>query len=415
MWVPDTVQIDKLKHKNVKPSFFTDNRAKLLAKLSGGVLVLSAYTKMQRMSDMAAAFEQEPNFWYLTGIEHPDWMLICDGTTGGSWLVAPKIDAVHDLFDGSLSASEAKRISGVDRVVSADEGTKLLRQLARKHSVVYTIDQPLYAKHYGFTLNPSITTLRQKLERIFTHLRDANKELNSMRAIKQPEEVVAIKKAVARTCESFEAIKQKINTFKYEYEIAAEFDYDFRRFGTAGHAYDPIVASGVNACTLHYTANNARLKKPSLVLMDVGAKVDGYAADITRTYACGTITKRQKQVHEAVQQAHAEIVALLRPELSVVEYQQRVNEIMKNALKDLGLRYDEDSLRKYFPHAISHGLGVDVHDSLNAPKYFVPNMVLTVEPGIYIPEESIGVRIEDDILITATKHENLSKKLSASW
>jgi len=399
----------------MKQSFFINNRTAIAEKLSGGLLVISAYTKMQRMSDMAAMFEQEPNFWYLTGIEYADWILVLDGSTGNSWLIAPKIDSVHSLFDGSLSYSDAKDISGVDRVVDADEGVELLRQLSRKHSVVHTIGQPMHANRYGFTLNPSIAALRQKLQRTFTHLRDADKELSGMRAIKQPEELVAIKKAVTQTCASFDTVRQKLDTFKYEYEIAAEFDYDFRRLGTKGHAYDPIIASGLNACTLHYVANNSRLKKPSLVLMDVGARVGGYAADITRTYAYGTVTVRQKQIHEAVQGAHTRAIELLRPGLSVIEYQQEVDDIMKEALKSLGLQHDSDSLRRYFPHAISHGLGVDVHDSLGAPKYFLPNMVLTVEPGIYIPEESIGVRIEDDILITANKHENLSRKLSVSW
>lgn len=395
--------------------FYRTNRQNLGQKLQGGLVVLGAYSKIQRMSDMAVKFEQEPNFWYLCGIEYPDWLLIYDGSTNASWLVAPLVDSVHDLFDGSLDAERAKSISGVDHVVNGDEGTKLLRQLSRKHSVVYAIDQSPHAKYYNFVLNPSIASTRQKLERIFTHVRDANKELNMLRAIKHPEEIVAIKRAIDITCTAFMRVQQTINDFRYEYEIAAEFDYDFRRKGTMGHAYDPIIASGINACTLHYTANTARMKKPSLILMDVGARVDGYAADITRTYAYGNITKRQMAVHTAVERAHEQIVALLAPGLSVTAYQSQVDIIMKHALDELGLNSDEASLRRYFPHAISHGLGVDVHDSLGGPRQFAPGMVLTVEPGIYIPEEAIGVRIEDDILITEKGYENLSKKLPTTW
>jgi len=146
--------------------------------------------------------------------------------------------------------------------------------------------------------------------------------------------------------------------------------------------------------------------------MDVGASYGGYAADITRTYVRGAATKRQVQIHAAVEQAHHEIIATIRPHLAVDEYQRQVDAIMSDALRRVGLYEDEASLRRYFPHAVSHGLGIDVHDSLGAPHHLSEGMVLTVEPGIYIPEESIGVRIEDDILITATGNRNLSRKLS---
>ena len=151
--------------------------------------------------------------------------------------------------------------------------------------------------------------------------------------------------------------------------------------------------------------------------MDVGATVDGYAADITRTYAKGTPTNRQREIHQAVEAAHHDIIKLLEPELPVEEYIRSVDARMKQALKDVGLLKDEgdnETYRKYFPHAISHGLGIDVHDSLGGARYFEPGMVLTVEPGIYIPEEGIGVRIEDDILITKTGYQNLSGKLATT-
>jgi Xaa-Pro aminopeptidase len=149
--------------------------------------------------------------------------------------------------------------------------------------------------------------------------------------------------------------------------------------------------------------------------MDVGAEVDGYAADITRTYAKGKPTKRQTQIHEVVRAAHHDIIDIIEPGLSIEDYLKQVDTRMKRALMEVGLlKYenDTDTYRKYFPHAISHGLGIDVHDSLGGAKYFEPNMVLTVEPGIYIPEEGIGVRIEDDILVTESGNRNVSAKLS---
>jgi Xaa-Pro aminopeptidase len=166
---------------------------------------------------------------------------------------------------------------------------------------------------------------------------------------------------------------------------------------------------------LHYVQNDAKLKKRELLLLDIGARARGYAADITRTYAFSEPTKRQQMVHEAVRRAQKQIIELLQPNLLLEQYHRDVRRIMSDVLMELGLMKDgrdEDNLRKYFPHAASHGLGVDVHDSLGAPRMLEPGMVLTVEPGIYIPEEEIGVRIEDDILITPKGRENLSGRLS---
>ena len=395
--------------------FYSNNRQQLAKVLNGGVVVLSAYAQMQRGNDMAFGFEQEANFWWLTGIEAPDWWLIIDGTRGKSWLVAPQISDAHLIFDGSLSAEEAKRISGVDAVIVRDEAMHILRDLAKKHSVAYTLGEQPHAEHFDFTLNPAIKTMRDMVDRTFKAVQDCRKDLAKLRAIKQPEEIVAMKKAIALTIAGFQSVKSQLSAMNYEYEIEAELTHHFRRSGARGHAYDPIVAGGKNACTLHYVANQDRLKKHQLVLLDIGARVEGYAADITRTYAVAEPTARQRQVHGAVQTAHQRIVQLIEPQLTIEAYQRGVDIIMTEALLELGLMNNSDDTKnyhKYFPHAISHGLGVDVHDSLGGPAALQPGMVLTVEPGIYIPEESIGVRIEDDILVTEGGHTNLSARLS---
>ena len=402
----------------MKADFFRHNRHRLNEALEGGVIVLTAYTKMQRSNDAASAFDQEANFWWVSGIDMPDWWVIIDGTRHKSWLVSPDVDAVHHVFDGSLSADSAKAISGVDEVVTREQAKDMLRQLAKQHSIVYTLGDQPHAEHYDFVQNPAPKKLHEQLSRTFTTVRDCRKELAALRAIKQPEEIAAISQAIALTIEAFEVVKSRINTFSYEYEIDAEFSYHFRRHGAKGHAYDPIIASGGNACTLHYGDNSAKLKKQQLILMDVGVRHGGYAADITRTYAYGDITKRQQAVHERVAEAHVEIISLLGPDVTVETYQKDVRRIMMTALCELKLATsldDSAAYAKYFPHAVSHGLGVDVHDSLGAPRYLRSGMVLTVEPGIYIPEENIGVRIEDDIIITETGHRNLSARLSTGW
>jgi Xaa-Pro aminopeptidase len=397
----------------MKSDFFVHNRKRFIESIGGGVAVLTAYTATQRSNDMSFRFEQEANFWYLTGVEAADWWVIIDGIRGKSWLVAPDVEEIHKIFDGETTHDDMQKRSGADGVLSRDDGEKLLQDLAKKHSVVRTLNTHPQGERFGFVENPAQKWLSTNLERLFNAVHDCRRELARLRAIKQPEEITAIKKAIRLTTQAFEHVGPKLSNLAYEYEVEAEFDYYFAKQG-AKHAYDAIVAGGKNACTLHYVANNARLKRPGLLLLDIGARVDGYAADISRTFAIGQATHRQQEVHQAVQSAHKAIVSLLKPGLSVKDYADSVDTIMKEALLDLRLltSKNDEAFRNYFPHSVSHGLGIDVHDSLGGPEEFKPGMVLTVEPGIYIPKEGIGVRIEDDILITDKGHTNLSGSLS---
>lgn len=391
------------------------NRQCLLDEL-GGTVILTAHTGVQKRADTSYAFAQDANFRCLTGIDAADWRLIIDSRRNKSILVAPDVDETHQIFDGALSFDDAKRISGVDEVLPASGFNDLLASLRRDYSEVYTLGEDPHAPHYSFVENPAQQRLRDELAEVFDEVKDCRSALAKLRAIKQPEEIETMRQSVALTVDAFSIAKSKLAELSTEYELEAEFGYAFRR-ANAVHAYDPIVAGGKNACTLHYVDNSQPLKTGEFVLIDIGAEVDGYAADITRTYAIGEVPERHKAVHAAVERAEREIITLLRPGLSVREYHERVDEIMIRELVNLGLMQhvdDTENYRKYFPHAISHGLGLDVHDSLGKPEVFESGMVLTVEPGIYIPEEGIGVRIEDDILITDDGHENLSQALPTS-
>lgn len=395
--------------KMIDKAFFTDNRARVALQCDG-VVVLTAYASVQLTGDMAVPFHQESNFWYLTGIEESGWQLVI--TPQKSWLIAPDVSEIHRVFDGGLSFDEAQRISGVDEVVDAKEGKELLVTLAAKYKTAYSIDRHPHQKYFSFTPNPAPAKLWRSLMRRFRTVHDMRRLLSTLRAIKQPVEVDAIRQAVDLTVEAFSTIKPRLPQLTHENQIEAEFTHAFR-YGGARHAYDPIVASGRNACTLHYLENSAKLNRSDMVLLDIGAQIGGYSADITRTYAVGgALSDRQRAVHEAVCRAHNQIIDLLHPGLTFAEYQQRVDAIMMAELETLDLIHGDSDYRRYFPHAISHGLGVDVHDSLGGFETFQPGMVLTVEPGIYIPEESIGVRLEDNILITDTGSTNFSKALS---
>lgn len=391
--------------------FHKQNRKRLSDVAQGGLFVISGYEAMQLSGDMAAPFLQESNFWWLSGLEEPGWKLVIDGARKGhTTLFYPELSEVKRIFDGALNTSAAIEISRADDVLSLDVFEETLRQLRRTHTVAHTVKPREMGE---FVPNPALSETTKVLERIFVSVEDCSRTLAELRAIKQPEEIRRLRAAIKMTVEAFRHVRNDLSSYRRENEVDAEFSCHFRR-KSANHAYAPIIAAGANACTLHYEKNNSAISSRRAVLIDVGARVEGYSADITRTY-CANPTKRLIAVHAAVEKAHYRCIDLLGPDVSTAEYAVQVDEIMKDALQELGLLGDRSDLvtyRKYFPHAVSHGLGVDTHDALGAPRYFRSGMVLTVEPGIYIPEEGIGVRIEDDILITSTGRENLSAALS---
>jgi len=400
--------------KTLDSTFFTHNRERTAEKLQGGLLVVAGYTGMQKTNDEEFCFTQESNMWYLTGIEFPDWWLILDGKLNKAWLVEPDIAESHRLFSDSLTVEDAKQKSGITNVIGRDEAMRMLRNAAKSHPLVYTIGPPPYVDYFTFALNPAIGDMRLMLDRLFVKVQDFRPQLAKIRAIKQPVEIEMMQKSIDLTVKGLNLVKEKLQTYKHEYEIEAELGYVFRMAG-GEHGFDPIVASGQNATVAHYFRNNAPLKKGTFVMMDVGAVIGGYPADITRTYSFGKPTKRMTNVHDAVRGAQAEIISMINPGLLFEEYNTRADEIIKQAMLKLGIMTsmeDNDGFRRHMPHSLSHGLGVDVHDSLGKPKEFLPGMVLTVEPGIYLQQEGIGVRIEDDILVTKTGHKNMSAKLS---
>lgn len=372
-------------------------------------LILTAHESLQSRGDASYPFVQEANFLWLTHINWAGWWYIAVDDT--EYLVMPETDDVHELFDGSLSQADAMKISGIETIMSREEGRAFIEGLATTHDTVFTLGEDPHASYYDFVENPALKELRKFLGKYFDEVKDCRGTLAKLRAIKSEAELRSMEQAIEATVRGFEAVKSALASDTKEYEIEARIHAAFRETGAGGHAYAPIVASGKNACTLHYVQNNDPLPKNGLVLIDAGAQVDGYAADITRTYALGKPTKRQIEVHSAVEAAHRQIIDLIEPGLSIKMYHERVDEIMKKALESLGLLNKPSDYRKYFPHAISHGLGIDVHESLGGADTFQPGMVFTVEPGIYIPEESIGVRIEDDILVTKAGHRNLSDSL----
>lgn len=395
--------------------FFKNNRSKLLAKLpKNACVVVAGNGIMQRSGDTQYPFRQDSNFWYLTGLDVPDLVLVLSNDS--EFVIRQERGVIRATFDGDYEDEELKSTSGIEKIFFEAEGWKNLHGHFRTNIELY-FNLPLstYDNRHGHFVNPWRRRIYTKLMRFApkNEIYDIRTVLAVMRSIKQEPEINAIRSAIAITGSALSVIKSKMDSYGYENQIEGDLTAIFRSAGASGHAYTPIVASGKNATTLHYTQNNAMLKKGEYIVMDVGAEVEGYAADITRTYATGRPTKRQQDVMSAVQVVQAHACELFRPGLHLRDLEHQTRDMMADQLVKLGLitsKYDSDAVAKYYPHATSHFLGLDVHDVGDYQSALQAGNVLTCEPGIYIPDEGIGVRIEDDLLITNSGYQNLSAK-----
>jgi Xaa-Pro aminopeptidase len=398
--------------------FFVGNRQRLRALFTGTApIVVTANGLLQRGGDSTFAFAQDANFWYLTGIDEPDILLVMDRDK--EYLIVPGRSESRQAFDGVVSDDVLTRRSGIATIYDEATGWQQLGSRLKKVKHVATLGVPApYIEQYGFYTNPARATLTNRLKEHNPAIErlDLIPHLSRLRMIKQPPEINAIQAAIDITLASLKAAFRPAARDKYaaEYELESAIAHGFRSRGATGHAFEPIVAGGERACTLHNVANNGPLAAHELVVVDVGAEVEHYAADITRTTCIGTPTARQRAVHAAVLATQEYAFSLLKPGVMLREYEDQVVEYLGEKLRELGLikTIDVDSVRHYYPHATSHFLGLNVHDAGEYDQPLEAGIVLTVEPGLYIPEEGIGVRIEDDVLITDTGIKILSNKLS---
>lgn len=400
---------------SVTTDFFRGNRERLRALFTGTApIVISANGLLQRNSDVTYPFRQDSTFWYLTGIEEPDVVLVMD--RGREYLITPARDENRAAFDGAIDNSDLIQISGVETVLDEKTGWKQLGTRLKKVKHVATVAAaPAYVDNHGLYTNPARAHLIEqiKAQNSDIELLDLRPHVTRMRMIKQPIELALMQQAIDLTTGTLQRLHKKgWKQFAYEYEAEAAITAAFRK-ANAQYAYHPIVAAGANACTLHYVRNGDAIGENTLLLLDVGAEVSNYAADITRTYAVDQPTKRQQQVFDAVLSVQGFATERLVVGANLKEYEQAVRQYMGEKLRELGLvkSIEEDTVRKYYPHSTSHFLGLDVHDIADYERPLEVGMVLTVEPGIYIPEEGIGVRIEDNIVIEADGPRVMSSKL----
>jgi Xaa-Pro aminopeptidase len=398
--------------------FFAGNRERLRQLFTGTApIVVTANGLLQKGSDEAMPFHQDRSFWFLTGCDEPDVLLVMDRDK--EYLIVPKREWVKETFDGAVDVDSSKRISGIADIVDDKEGWHRLEKRLKKVKNVATLAAaPKYIDVFGMYANPARGELIRRIKKLNSdvELLDLRPHISRLRMIKQQPELAAIQEAIDITIATLKEISRpsKLSKYAFEYEIEADLTRGFRRRGALGHGFDPVVASGKHACTMHHVVNNGALASDELLIIDAGADAHHYSADVTRTYSLnGQPSRRQEAVHAAVLKALEFACNLLKPGVVYRSYEEQMEKFVGEKLRELGLikTIERDIVRKFFPHRTSHFLGLDTHDAGDYERTMEPGMVFAVEPGIYIPEEGIGVRIEDDVVITADGNKNLSGML----
>lgn len=394
-----------------------------MAKMQKGALaIFHSNDEMPRNGDCFFPFRQNSDFFHLSGIDQEQSVLVlCPNHSYKEILFVRESDEHTVIWEGKkYSKEEATSVSGIKNVFWTKDYDKIITELAEQHQIIY-----LNANE-NERARKEVISRDERMAIAFKHEFHRKQYersaliMQELREIKSREEIDIILEACKVTNKAFRRVLSFMKPGVWEYEVEAEISHEFIR-NKSVHAYTPIIASGSNACVLHYVNNNQKCKKGDLVLMDFGAEYANYASDLTRTIpVSGKFTKRQKQVYNSVLSIMKESTKLLVEGNNFVDYNKEVRGLFERELLKLKLITKADiarenpkspAYRKYFMHGISHFMGLDVHDLGDRKKAFQNGMVFTCEPGIYIPEENIGIRIENDILIAGKKPVDLMKKI----
>ena len=396
-------------------NFYSNNRANFIDSISkGGIAVFNSNDIYPISADSTMPFQQHRDIFYLTGIDQEETILLlfpdAKNTNHREILFVKKTNNHIKVWEGEkLSMKKAANISGIKTVLWTDDFKKLFTKLLKEAKAIYVNTNEHYRANIETQTREDRFIEWSKLNFPNHPHKKSNLILQNLRSIKHNEEISQIKKAIDISEKGFRRVLSFVKPGVWEYEIEAEFSFIFIKNCSRGFAYSPIIASGYNNNTLHYTQNNSQCQSGDLILMDVGAEYGNYSSDITRTIpVSGRFNSRQRAVYDVVLKILEESMQLLTPGTLIKEYNMEVGKLMTSALIDLGLLDKNDSMltdlknpayKKYFMHGISHHLGLDTHDYGLIEEPIQPNMVLTVEPGIYIPAEGFGIRIEDDVLV----------------
>lgn len=379
----------------------------------GSIAIFCSNDEMPRNADASFRFKQNSDLFYLSGIDQEDTILVMFPDSPNpmfkEMLFIKETSPVIAQWDGAKhSPEEAAKLSGIGHVFWFHEFWQTIH-------AAFLLAENIYLnlnENDRFSNRAPYASLQFAQEVIrkypLHHLYRSAPILANLRMCKEPEEIEALKKAVEITKAGLHRAISFIKPGVWEYEIEAEIIHEFTRKRATGFAFDPIIASGSSSCVLHYIENNKQVKDGDLILLDFGAEYANYNGDLSRCIpANGKFSSRQKEVYNAVLHVHKEARKLIKIGKNLPDYHAEVCEIMTEQLVNIGLlsmnevKENKNAFRKYYMHGTSHHLGLDVHDIMHRFGEFKAGNVLTVEPGIYIPEEGIGVRIENDILLNA--------------
>lgn len=403
-----------MKYKAIGKELFIKNRKKFIENLKENSLALFDSNDIYPTgADSYLPFKQHPDFFYLCGIDQEESILLLlkqENHSIKEILFIKKTNEHIARWEGKkLSKEKAYEISGIKDVFWLEEFESLLYSLTSKAENIYLN----LNEHYRAKKEVQ-TRQERRIEKIkntypIHSFKRSNPILQRLRSVKEPVEIELIKKACEITGKGFDRILKFLKPETWEFELEAEWICEFLSNRANGFAYSPIIASGKNACILHYIDNNQQCQEGELVLMDVGACYAHYNADLTRCVPVnGRFSKRQQEVYNAVLQVKKEAEKILIKGNNWQDYQKQVGEIMTSELLKLGLLDKADiqnqspenpAYKKYFMHGTSHHLGLDTHDYGILSDAFTENMVFTIEPGIYICEEKLGIRLEDNYVI----------------
>ena len=404
-----------MKYTSIDNTLFIENRKQFAKELApNSIAILFSNDEMPRSADQSFPFRQNPDLFWLSGIDQEQTILIifpdCPNKVYTEALFIRKTNEHIAVWEGhKYTIDEARKASGIQNIFWANSFEAVLPSLLSYCDNVYVnINENDRANNH--VPYKDIRFANEIKQQYPAHsLKRLGPIMAKLRAVKHSIEVDIIKQACNITRDAFIRTLKLVQAGVYEYEIEAEIIHEFIRQRATGHAYSPIIASGKNSCVLHYVDNNQMCKDGDVVLMDFGAEYANYAADMTRTIPVnGKFSARQKDVYNAVLHVMKQAKTMLKPGVTLADYNLEVGKIMEEELIKLGLlnkeevaKQDEKNplYKKYFMHGTSHFLGIDVHDIGNRYAPMQVGNVFTCEPGIYIPEENIGIRIENDIYI----------------
>lgn len=414
-----------MKYLPLNAEIFIQNRKRFAARMEkNAIAVFNSNDELPRNGDALYTFKQNADLYWLTGIEQEDTMLILFPDNPDKKfrevLVLVRPVELKEKWDGRrLRAKEAEAISGISNIIWLDSLDGMLQPWIHLADSIYLNTNENDRKANLVPVRDYRYAKEMRRRFPLHEYRRSARIIKDLRGIKTPLEIEVMQQAIDITEKTFRRLLSFIRPGVMEYEIEAEIFHEFLRNRATGPAYGSIVASGDRARTLHYVSNNNECKDGELVLMDFGAEYGGYCADLTRTVpVSGKFTKRQKEVYNACLHLHHYAASILKPGITIPNYTEKVGEeatkqFLKIGLLKKGDVKNEDSenraYRKYLYHGISHHLGVDVHDLGTRTEPVQAGMVLTIEPGIYIEEEQMGIRIENNFWITKNGNKDLMK------